>query len=103
MRRCSQGRHSGHLCSVGGAAGENLEPYSVAIRPEGPILVDFSARSADFLDFSTHIQWHPRDAAQLNIHIQWSVPPVHYKQLTGGIFQDIASFAIFFDPREAHF
>ena len=27
----------------------------------------------------------------------------HYKQPTGGIFQDLASFAIFFDSREAHF
>ena len=33
------------------------QPYSVDFRPEGPILVDFSARSADFFDFSTHIQW----------------------------------------------
>ena len=24
-------------------------------------------------------------------------------EVTGGIFQDLASFAIFFDPREAHF
>ena len=53
---------------MGGAAGENLEPYSVAI------LVDFSALRAGF---STHIQWPPRDTRQLNIHIQWSAPPVH--------------------------
>ena len=52
------------------------QPYSVDFRPEGPILVDFSARSADFLDFSTHIQWHPRDTPQPNIHIQWSTSPV---------------------------
>ena len=69
--RRPQGRHSGHLCSVGGAAGEKLEPYSVAIRPEGPILVDFSALRAGF---STHIQWREGDTAQPNIHIQWSVP-----------------------------
>ena len=43
-------------------------------RPEGPILVDFLARSADF---STHIQWRQGDTAQLNIHIQWSTSPVH--------------------------
>ena len=30
-------------------------------------------------------------------------PIGHYKHPTGGIFQDIASFAIFFDSREAHF
>ena len=58
---------------MGGAAGEKLEPYSVAIRPEGPILVDFSALRAGF---STHIQWRGGDTAQPNIHIQWSVPPV---------------------------
>ena len=40
------------------------QPYSVDFRPEGPILVDFSARSADFFYFSTHIQWHPRDTPQ---------------------------------------
>ena len=55
----TQGRHSGHLCSVGGAAGEKLEPYSVAIRPEGQILVDFSALRAGF---STHIQWREGDS-----------------------------------------
>ena len=58
-----------------------MEPYSVAIRPEGQILVDFSARSADF---STHIQWHPRDTAQPNIHIQWSAAPVVLDHFSGG-------------------
>ena len=50
-----------------------MEPYSVAIRPEGQILVDFSARSAGF---STHIQWRQGDTAQPYFHIQWSAPPV---------------------------
>ena len=58
---------------MGGAAGEKLEPYSVAIRPEGQILVDFSALRAGF---STHIQWREGDTAQPNIHVQWSASPV---------------------------
>ena len=45
----------------------------MAIRPEGPILVDFSARSAGF---SAHIQLHSSDTAEPNIHIQWSTSPV---------------------------
>ena len=45
----------------------------MAIRPEGPILVDFSALRAGF---STHIQWREGDTAQPNIHIQWSASPV---------------------------
>ena len=49
------------------------QPYSVDFRPEGPILVDFSARSADF---STHIQWRQGDTAQPYFHIQWSATPV---------------------------
>ena len=49
-----------------------MGPYSVTIRPEGQILVDFSARSADL---SIHIQWHSRDTPELNIHIQWSAYP----------------------------
>ena len=70
----TQGRHSGHLLIFSGRIQRRkMEPYSVAIRPGGPVLVDFSARSADF---STHIQWHPRDTRQLNIHIQWSTSPV---------------------------
>ena len=45
----------------------------MAIRPEGQILVDFSALRAGF---STHIQWREGDTAQPNIHIQWSASPV---------------------------
>ena len=52
-----------------------MDPYSVAIRPEGPILVDFSALRAGF---STHIQWREGDTAQPNIHIQWSASPVSH-------------------------
>ena len=44
----------------------------MAIRPEGQILVDFSALRAGF---STHIQWREGDTAQPNIHIQWSAYP----------------------------